>query len=80
MGEGGDVGFDVSPLLIHKQVTLHGSWVTSIGHMEDLLAHLDRWGLHPDVIVTDTFSLDDADAAYRLADSGTAGKVAITFP
>ncbi len=32
------------------------------------------------MIVTDTFSLDDADAAYRLADSGTAGKVAITFP
>ena len=24
VGEGGSVGFDVSPLLIHKQVTLHG--------------------------------------------------------
>jgi threonine dehydrogenase-like Zn-dependent dehydrogenase len=79
VGEGGDVGFEVSPLLIHKQVTLHGSWVTSIGHMEDLLGHLDRWGLHPEVIVTDTFSLDEADAAYRLADRGTAGKVCLVF-
>jgi threonine dehydrogenase-like Zn-dependent dehydrogenase len=79
VGEGGDVGFDVSQLMIHKQVTLHGSWVTSVGHMEDLLRHLDRWHVHPEEIVTDTFSLDDAAAAYRLADAGTAGKVVITF-
>ena len=32
------------------------------------------------MIVTDTFALDDAAAAYRLADQGTAGKVVITFP
>jgi threonine dehydrogenase-like Zn-dependent dehydrogenase len=79
VGEGGDVTFDVSPLLIHRQVTLHGSWVTSIGHMADLLGHLDRWGLHPERIVTDTFSLADASAAYELANRGTSGKVAITF-
>ncbi len=79
VGEGGSVGFDVSPLMIHKQVALHGSWVTSIGHMQDLLRHLDRWQLHPEVIVTDTFGLDRADEAYRLADAGTAGKVVITF-
>jgi threonine dehydrogenase-like Zn-dependent dehydrogenase len=80
VGEGGDVGFDVSQLMIHKQVTLHGSWVTSLGHMADLLGHLDRWQLHPSAVVTDTFTLDDAAAAYRLADRGTAGKVVITFP
>ena len=80
VGEGGEVGFDVSQAMIHKQVTLHGSWVTSIGHMEDLLAHLDRWQLHPEVVVTDRFSLADAALAYALADSGTAGKVVITFP
>jgi threonine dehydrogenase-like Zn-dependent dehydrogenase len=80
VGEGGDVGFDVSPVLIHKQVTLHGSWVTSIGHMGDMLGHLERWRVHPEEIVTDTFPLDDAAAAYDLADRGTSGKVCITFP
>jgi threonine dehydrogenase-like Zn-dependent dehydrogenase len=80
VGEGGDVGFDVSQLMIHKQVTLYGSWVTSIGHMADLLAHLDRWQIHPEEIVTDRFTLDDAAAAYELADQGTSGKVCITFP
>ncbi len=79
VGEGGTVGFDVSPLMIHKQVSLYGSWVTSVGHMGDLLVHLDRWSLHPETIVTDTFPLDEAAAAYRLADAGTSGKVVITF-
>jgi threonine dehydrogenase-like Zn-dependent dehydrogenase len=80
VGEGGDVGFDVSQVMIHKQVTLYGSWVTSIGHMGDLLADLDRWQVHPEEIVTDRFALDDAAAAYDLADRGTSGKVCITFP
>jgi threonine dehydrogenase-like Zn-dependent dehydrogenase len=79
VGEGGRVGFDVSPVMIHKQVTLHGSWVTSVGHMGDLLSHLDRWQLEPSVTVTDTFALEDAAAAYELADRGTSGKVVITF-
>jgi threonine dehydrogenase-like Zn-dependent dehydrogenase len=80
VGEGGDVGFDVSQMMIHKQITLLGSWVTSVGHMEDLIRHLDRWQLRPSAIVTDTFGLDEADAAYRLADRGTSGKVVLTFP
>jgi threonine dehydrogenase-like Zn-dependent dehydrogenase len=80
VGEGGEVGFDVSQVLIHKQVTLHGSWVTSIGHMGDLLGHLDRWQIHPEDIVTDRFTLEDAAAAYELANRATSGKVCITFP
>jgi threonine dehydrogenase-like Zn-dependent dehydrogenase len=68
----------VSELLIHKQITLHGSWVTSLRHMEDLLEHLVRWQLHPERIVTHRFALDQADHAYRIADEG-AGKVCIVF-
>lgn len=79
VGEGGDVRFDVSHTLIHKQITLHGSWVTSIGHMEQLLGHLARWRIHPEDIVTDRFTLERADEAYELADRGTSGKVCIVF-
>jgi threonine dehydrogenase-like Zn-dependent dehydrogenase len=79
VGEGGRVDFDVSGLLIHKQITLHGSWVTSLRHMSDLLANLIRWGIRPDVTVTHRFALDAAGEAYRLADAGTAGKVCIVF-
>jgi threonine dehydrogenase-like Zn-dependent dehydrogenase len=47
--------------------------------MEELVELLVRWGLHPEVMVTDRFALQEADAAYRLADGGRAGKVAITW-
>jgi threonine dehydrogenase-like Zn-dependent dehydrogenase len=77
VGEGGEVTFAVSPLVIHQQLTIVGSWVCSIGQMEELVELLVRWELHPEVMVTDRFDLADAAAAYRLADGGRAGKVAI---
>jgi len=79
VGEGGNLDFAVSELLIHKQITLYGSWVTSLKHMEDLLERLDRWGLHPEKTVTHRFGLTDAADAYRIADEGQGGKVCIVF-
>lgn len=79
VGEGGEVTFAVSDLLIHKQITLYGSWVTSTLHMERLLEHLVRHELHPDVIVSDRLPLAEAARAYELADAATGGKVCIVF-
>jgi threonine dehydrogenase-like Zn-dependent dehydrogenase len=79
VGEGGDVRFDVSPLLIHTQITLFGSWVTSLPHMAELAERLARWKLHPEVTVTHRFDLADAADAYRLADGGQSGKIVITM-
>jgi threonine dehydrogenase-like Zn-dependent dehydrogenase len=79
VGEGGTVSFDVSQMLIHKQITLYGSWVTSLKHMEDLLERLERWDLHPEQTVTDSLPLDRAAEAYRIADEGQSGKVCIVF-
>ena len=77
VGEGGRLEVDASPALIHRQLTLMGSWVTSIGHMEELMELLVRWDLHPDRTVTDRFALEDAAEAYATADAGAGGKVAI---
>jgi threonine dehydrogenase-like Zn-dependent dehydrogenase len=79
VGEGGRVDFEVSRLLIHRQVALHGSWVTSLRHMEDLLDRLVRWNVRPERVVTHRFPLAEAAEAYRVADAGASGKVAITF-
>ncbi len=79
VGEGNDVHFDVSPFLIHPQITLYGSWVTSLGHMADLVEHLSRWNLHPDATVTHRFPLERAAEAYDTADKGQSGKVVITW-
>jgi threonine dehydrogenase-like Zn-dependent dehydrogenase len=79
VGEGGLVQFDVSQTIIHPQIAIYGSWVTSIGHMEDLLEKLVRWRLHPEVTVTHRFPLAEADQAYRLADEGQSGKVCLVW-
>jgi threonine dehydrogenase-like Zn-dependent dehydrogenase len=77
VGEGGRLTVDVSEALIHRQLTVHGSWVTSTGRMAELLDRLARWELHPSVVVSDTFPLSEADQAYQTADAGAGGKVGI---
>ena len=79
VGEGGTLDFEVSPLLIHPQITLFGSWVTSLGHMEELLERLSRWNLHPETTVTHRFSPEQAGQAYETADKGQSGKVTIVY-
>jgi threonine dehydrogenase-like Zn-dependent dehydrogenase len=77
VGEGGRLDLDVSQALIHRNLTVLGSWVTSRWRTAELLERLVRWGLHPEVLVTHRFGLDEAAEAYRVADSGVAGKVAL---
>jgi threonine dehydrogenase-like Zn-dependent dehydrogenase len=77
VGEGGTLSLDVSHELIHRQITMIGSWVTSTHRMRELLENLALWRLHPEEIVTERFSLDEADQAYKRADAGSGGKVAI---
>ncbi len=79
VGEGGTVSFEPSPLLIHKQLTLYGSWVCSLPQMEELTERLVRWKLHPDVLVTHRFKLSQAKEAYELFDTGRTGKVAFVW-
>jgi threonine dehydrogenase-like Zn-dependent dehydrogenase len=79
VGEGPDLSLDVSHDVIHRQLTLLGSWVTSTVRMGELLGLLGRWGLHPERIVTDRFGLAEAELAYHVADGGARGKVGIVM-
>ncbi len=77
LGEGNDLLIDVSDTLLHRHMTIHASWVTSIPRMEQLTHHLVNWDIHPDLIITDRFTLKDIDTAYKLAGSGQSGKICI---
>lgn len=77
VGEGGQVTLEVSEMLLHKQVTIFGSWVTSLTHMAELTGLLARADLHPDRLITDWFGLTDADRAYQLAAEQQAGKICL---
>lgn len=75
IGEGGRFDTEVSDTLLHKQLTLHASWVTSLQAMSDLAHNLVAWGLRPETVVSDRFSLDQAEEAFALAAGGSRGKV-----
>ncbi len=77
LGEQGTVTFEPSPLLLHKNLTLHGSWVTSVGNMEKLVELLDRKKIHPSQIITHRFPLRETDKAYEVFATGKTGKVCV---
>ena len=79
VGEGGTLGLSPSHDMIHDQKTIYGSWVTSIWLMEDLVERIVRWKMHPEELVTNRFSLEQASDAYALMASGKSGKVAVVF-
>lgn len=77
LGEGGRLETEVSDIMLHKQLTVFASWVTSLQGMETLTDMLADEVVHPDQVVSDALPLSDADAAYRLAAGGAAGKVVL---
>ncbi len=79
VGEGGTCSFNPSPDIIHGQKSIHGSWVTSLWKMEDLVEKIVRWGIHPDTLITHKFTTDNIQEAYSLMDSGKCGKVSVEF-
>ncbi|MDL2295767.1 zinc-binding dehydrogenase [Lachnospiraceae bacterium OttesenSCG-928-E19] len=79
LGEQGTVTFEPSPLLMHKNLTLHGSWVTSTATLERLIELMDRKKIHPSQIITHRFLLEETEEAFRLFDTGKTGKVCITM-
>ncbi|MFN2464772.1 MAG: zinc-binding dehydrogenase [Candidatus Dormibacteria bacterium] len=80
LGEGGTFTFEPSPLLIHQQLSLLGSWVCSIQQMTELVGRLVEWQVRPETIVTHRFLLDQVAEAYRRFDTGDTGKVVLTWP
>ncbi len=79
VGEGSTVGFEPSPTIIHNQITIYGSWVTSLGNMEDLVERMVRWDMHPEKTVTHRFPLEKANEAYGIMNKGKCGKVAVVW-
>ncbi|MEU3084562.1 zinc-binding dehydrogenase [Streptomyces albidoflavus] len=77
VGEGGTLETEVSDALLHKQVTLYASWVTSVPVMAELARNLVRWGVRPERIVSDRFGLAGAAEAFGLAAGAARGKVVL---
>jgi len=78
VGERNLTTIDPSPQILHKQLTLHGSWVCSWPVMDELVQLLACDALPLENAVTHRFPLERIDEAFRVADSGECGKVVVS--
>jgi threonine dehydrogenase-like Zn-dependent dehydrogenase len=74
VGEGNTTTFDVSPQIIHKQLTIYGSWTFSTVGMEECARFVVDRAVPLDELVTDTFNLEQAPQAFDRFAAGQTGK------
>lgn len=79
VGEGKNVTIDVSSQIIHKQLSVIGSWVYSIPDLMNLLEYVVKEKITLTDIITHKYKLTDAKEALSIADSGECGKVIFTL-
>ena len=79
VGEGGTVTFEPTPDIIHRQLTLLGSWTFSTVVLEELGRFVVERDLPLEDLITHRFPLDRADEAFRLFEGRTTGKVVFTW-
>lgn len=77
VGERGTATFDITPQIIHKQLTIHGSWTFSIGLLAEVARFVVDLKLPLKDTITHRFPLYQAEEAYRLFDAGKTGKVVL---
>ena len=77
VGEGGDVTLDVSNDLLRRQVTLIGSWTFSKYGQAQCADFVVDKKLNVDNLFTHTWSLNQAEEAYKIFDKQSDGKAVI---
>ena len=79
VGEGNTTTFDVSSQIIHKQLTILGSWTFSLSGLDEVANFVVERKIPLTNLITHRFRLEQAVEAYQLFDSGRTGKVVFTW-
>jgi (R,R)-butanediol dehydrogenase / meso-butanediol dehydrogenase / diacetyl reductase len=79
VGLGGDINLDVSPDIVLKQISIIGSYTFSNVGLGECARFVARHGIDVDMLFTDRWSIEDADAAYKEFDKQVRGKAVIEF-
>ncbi|MEC9366603.1 MAG: zinc-binding dehydrogenase [Chloroflexota bacterium] len=79
VGEGNTTTFDVSAQIIHKQLTILGSWTFSQAGLSEVANFVIQRQSPMDKLITHTFQLKEAQKAYDTFISGETGKVILTM-
>ena len=75
VGEGNTTTFDISEQIIHKQLTIYGSWTFSISGLAEVADFVVERQVPLTDLITHRFTLEHAAEAYKLFDAGKTGKV-----
>jgi threonine dehydrogenase-like Zn-dependent dehydrogenase len=79
VGEQGTATFDMTPDVIHKQLTMYGSWTFSTV----LLAECAQFAVDRQIplrdVFTEAFTIDDADNAFKKFSARGMGKGVFSF-
>ena len=79
VGEGGTVTLEPSPDLIHRHLTLYGSWTFPSVGLEECARWIVGRAIPLSTLITHRFRLEQADTAFRTFEGGTTGKCVFEF-
>ncbi|HUX88895.1 MAG TPA: zinc-binding dehydrogenase [Chloroflexota bacterium] len=74
VGEGGTVSLEPSPDIIHRHLTLYGSWTFPTVGLEECARFVIDRQVPLDKLITHRFRLEQAEEAMRIFDGGATGK------
>ncbi len=77
VGEGGDFHVEPSPDIIHRHLTLVGSWTFSTFGLEEAAEFTSQRNVPLESLITRTVGMEEAPAAYTEFDQGAPGKFVI---
>lgn len=79
VGEGGDFHVEPSPDIIHRHLTLVGSWTFSTFGLEEAARYTARRNVPLESLITGRCGIEDVPAAYEEFEAGAPGKFVINW-
>ncbi len=79
VGEGGNFHVEPSPDIIHRHLTLVGSWTFSTHGLEETARFTARRGVPIESLITRRVGIEEAPATYQTFEAGAPGKFVINW-
>ena len=79
IGEGGQAVYDASQDIIHRHLTIYGSWTVSTSGMEETAKFVVDRRIPLENLITDRVAITETADAYRRFDKQESGKMVITW-
>ena len=79
VGEGGEVRFEPTPHIIHRHLSLLGSWTFSTFGLDEAARFTSERKIPLDSVITSRSSIEEAPNAYKEFSKGAPGKFVINW-